>query len=324
MQEILITGGGGFLGKNLITYLLQNTDCKITIVDNFISSNREEFIKLHTTNNRVTLYEYDITDVEKMMCLKSNFHFDEIYHLASLASPKFYKKYSIETLDVGYTGTKNILEIARSHGSRVLFSSTSEVYGDPICDIQSEIYFGNVNCFGDRSCYDESKRVAESLCYTYINQFGLDIKIARIFNTYGPGMIINDGRIVTEVIKSLINNSTLTIYGTGEQTRSLCYVANTINMLVKLMASNCNTPVNIGNNEEYTINEIVDTITGVYKENFNNTITLKKSYVALTENDPLKRCPCLKKNNRILGLENYVSLQKGMLDTIRYFKENLK
>jgi nucleoside-diphosphate-sugar epimerase len=328
MKEILITGGCGFLAKNLILHLLNDQNInKITLFDNFISSNKQDFDQFIKNNNItetetiVTLYQYDITDRDKMNFVKDNFKFDEIYHLASLASPPFYKKYPIETLDVGYLGTKNILEIAKLHGSKVLFSSTSEVYGDPDITPQSETYYGNVNSFGERSCYDISKRVAEALCYTYINQFGLDIKIARIFNTYGPEMMISDGRIVTEVIKSLINNTPLTIYGTGRQTRSLCYITNTINMLVKLMASKCNTPVNIGDNQELTINQIVDTIQQVYITHFDTESKLKKIYIQLTENDPLKRQPCLKKNILILGKEEYISIKDGMFNTISNFLE---
>jgi len=338
-KNILITGCCGMIGKNLIKHLLNDPDVeKITGFDNFISSNKqdfEKFIKKYDTKNKVVFFEYDITDLEKMT--NDNFNFDEIYHLASLASPPFYKKYPIETLQVGYLGTKYILDIAKRCNAKVLFSSTSEVYGDPEITPQHENYYGYVNSFGVRSSYDESKRVAEALCYTYIKEFGLDVKIARIFNTYGPGMMLNDGRIVTETIKSLMNNTTLKIYGDGLQTRSVCYVSNTVNMLVKLMASNCNIPVNIGNNEELTINKIVDTIEEVYKdyidsidiiypanENRNVKIKLKKEYIPLTQDDPLKRCPCLKRNKEILGEEKYISIRDGIFSTIEYFLDNWK
>jgi UDP-glucuronate decarboxylase len=688
-KKVLITGGNGFIGKNIIKNLLQDSNVEIVVFDNFISSNKEDFEKFkkkYDTENKVMLYEYDITDLEKMMFVKYNFPFDEIYHLASLASPPFYKKFPLETLDVGYTGTKNVLEIARYQSSRgdgytqnrnvrVLFSSTSEVYGDPEISPQHEDYKGNVNSFGIRACYsddteiltengyklfselnysdkvatlnseneleynipdeiikeeyvgemyhfknwnidlnvtpnhkmyvkrrdyntfellpadskfswdravlkktcgyvgkeqewfyfpenlkglknqktpfvdkikmdlwlefmgyylsegstriskqkkkspngkiyecgifkvqisqsetvkplnfekikkcldkmpfnynisragnsyfvisnkqlahyliqfgkskdkfiptdllslskrqlniildalilgdgtrkhnsniktyfsssyklmsniqdillkigtfgnilkekrkdedkkenkmyymtinsrserdytyskpiinnyngyvycvnvknhvifvrrngkgvfcgncyDESKRVAEALCYTYINSFGLDIKIARIFNTYGEAMMINDGRIVTESIRRLLNGTTLKIYGDGNQTRSICHVSNTVNMLVKLMASDCNIPVNIGNDEELTINRIVDTIEEVYQENFDKECKLKREYIPLTQDDPLKRQPCLKRNKEILGEQRYISIKEGILKTINYFVNN--
>ena len=691
-KNILITGGAGFLGRGLIKHLLNDSNIKkITVFDNFISSNKsdfEKFIKKYDTENKVLFFEYDITDLENMTFVKHNFHFDEIYHMASLASPPFYKKFPIETLQVGYLGTKYILDIAKEHKAKVLFSSTSEVYGDPNVSPQHENYFGNVNSFGARSCYsddteiltengyklfseldyndkvatlnsnneleynipdeiikqkyignmyeyknwnidlnvtpnhkmyvkkrdynkfellpadskfswnravlkktcnyigkeqewfyfpdndndndndnvkglsyenqktpfvekvnmdlwlefmgyylsegqfsiqkkningkiyecgifkvlikphyfekikqcldkmpfhynisrarnsyfvisnkqlahyliqfgkskdkfiplnlltlskrqlcilldalmlgticknnsnyktycsssyklmsniqelllkigtfgnilkenrkdedkknqmyymtinsnpdihytyskpiinnyngyvycvnvknhviyvrrngkalfcgncyDESKRVAEALCYTYIKEYNLDVKIARIFNTYGQHMMLNDGRIITEAIKHMMNNTTLKIYGDGLQTRSICHVSNTVNMLVKLMASDCNIPVNIGNNEELTINEIVNTIEKVYQdyidsidigweyqanENKNVKIKLKKEYVPLTQDDPLKRCPCLKRNKEILGEEKYISIRDGIFSTIEYFLE---
>jgi nucleoside-diphosphate-sugar epimerase len=336
-KNILITGGAGFIGRNLIKHLLKDTTVEmITGFDNFISSNKsdfEKFIKKYDTENKVVFFEYDITDLEKMS--SDNFQFDEIYHLASLASPPFYKRFPIETLQVGYLGTKYILDIARKCNAKVLFSSTSEVYGDPNVSPQQEDYKGNVNSFGERSSYDESKRVAEALCYTYIKEYNLDVKIARIFNTYGPEMMISDGRIITECIKHMMNNTTLKIYGDGNQTRSCCFVDDTVNMLVKLMASNCNIPVNIGNNEERTIN--VNIIEKVYQdyinsmdigweypanENKNVKIKLKRKYIPLTQDDPLKRCPCLIRNKSVIGEQNYISFEKGIFKTIEYFLEN--
>ena len=311
------------IGKSLIKYLLNdNIVEKITVFDNFISSNKsdfEKFIKKYDIENKVVLFEYDITDLEKMT--NDTFQFDEIYHLASLASPPFYKKYPIETLQVGYLGTKYILDIARKCNAKVLFSSTSEVYGDPTVSPQNENYKGNTNSFGARSSYDESKRVAEALCYTYIKEYDLDVKIARIFNTYGPGMMLNDGRIITECINHLMHNTTLKIYGNGLQTRSCGFVKDTIEMLVKLMASECNIPVNIGNNEERTINDTVDIIEKVYQDFINKDvkIDLKREYIPLTQDDPLKRCPCLIRNKQILGEQIYTSFEKGIFKTIEYF-----
>lgn len=322
------------IGKNLIKYLLNDSTVeKIMVFDNFITSNDDDFQKFknkYDTESKVLLFAYDITDVKSMTFVKLNFPFDEIYHLASLASPIFYKKFPLETLDVGYIGTKNILEIARYQNSKgvkftqnrnvkILFSSTSEVYGDAQVSPQHENYYGNVNCFGERSSYDESKRVAEALCYTYLKSYGVNVKIARIFNTYGPHMLLNDGRIITEVIRHLKNESTLTIYGDGEQTRSICYVKDTVDMLVKLMASDCNEPVNIGNNQERTINETVNMIEKVWNEMFNDGTQLNRVYKPLTQNDPLQRKPCLEFNKQVLGEIEYTSFEEGIKETIKYF-----
>lgn len=256
---------------------------------------------------------------------------NEIYHLASLASPPFYKKYPIDTMDVGYIGTKLMLEIAKRYNAKLLFSSTSEVYGDPSISPQNENYYGNVNSFGARSSYDESKRIAEALCYTYIKEYKLDVKIARIFNSYGPEMMLNDGRIITEVIRHLMNNTTLTIYGDGQQTRSCCYIDDTVDMLVRLMASDTNTPVNIGNDKELTVNDIINIIEKVYNEYIDSLdigwgydenqekLSIKKEYVPLTQNDPLQRKPCLKMNKQVLGETKYTSFEEGILNTIKYF-----
>lgn len=325
-KNILITGGAGFIGKSLIKYLLKEGNInKIICVDNFISSDRldfKNFIKEYDTDSTVILYDIDIIKFNLIdSLLNDNIKtIDEIYHLASLASPIFYKKYPIETMNVGYIGTKIMLEISKIFNSKLLFSSTSEVYGDARETPQNENYYGNVNSFGERSSYDESKRIAEALCFTYIKEYNLDIKIARIFNTYGERMMLNDGRIITEVIKNLMNDTTLTVFGDGEQTRSCCYVKDTVKMLVKLMESNCNIPINIGKDEEFTINKIIDIIEKVYQEHFDKECKLKREYVKLTQDDPLKRNPCLKRNKEILGEIKYTSFEEGILNTIKYFK----
>ena len=324
-KTILITGACGFIGKNLIKYLLNNNVQKIIAIDNFISSNEKEFMefkKEFDQVNKVELYKLDITKQDFCSNIKTKiFNVDEIYHLASIASPPLYKKFPLETMNVGYIGTKNVLDLAIYYNAKLLFSSTSEVYGDPDVSPQNENYRGNVNSFGARSSYDESKRIAEALCYTYIKDFNVDIKIARIFNTYGPRMLLNDGRIITETIKHLLNDTTLQIFGDGQQTRSCCYIDDTVEQLVKLMASDCNIPVNIGNNIELTINELVNTIEQVYQEYLAEKIEikLKKEYVPLTQDDPLKRQPCLKRNNEILGERKYVSFEKGIREMIEFY-----
>jgi len=326
MKTILITGGGGFIGRNLIEQLIKfKTTSKIIVIDNFITSNKQEFIKFYRQyEDKVTFNAYDITNYRVLeYILEDTKHVDEIYHLASLASPPFYKKYPLETLDVGYIGTKNMLELAKRYNAKLLFASTSEVYGDALVSPQYENYYGNVNSFGERSSYDESKRVAEALCYTYLKTYGVDVKIARIFNTYGPHMLLNDGRIITEVIRHLKNGTKLTIYGDGNQTRSCCYVKDTVKMLIKLMNSMINEPVNIGNNEERTINKTVDIIEKVWNEMFNTNVEITREYKPLTQNDPLQRKPCLKFNKQVLGEIEYTTFKEGIKETITYFTNDL-
>ena len=343
-KNIILTGGCGFIAKNLIIHLLKREQeydneltkiNKIICIDTFISSSETEFFKFlqhikilfsPDVINKIHLYKNDISDTMRVKSVIVNLEekFDiykihEIYHLASIASPVLYKQFPLETMDCGYTGTKNVLEIAKIHDAKVLFCSTSEIYGDAEQSPQKESYYGNVNSFGVRSSYDESKRIAEALCYTYINKYNVDVKIARIFNTYGPYMMINDGRIVTECIKNLIQDTTLNIFGDGQQTRSICNVDDTVDMLIKLMDSKCNEPVNIGNNIELTVNDIVKTIENVYQEYIDKNKYLKIQYLPLTQNDPLQRRPDLSFNKHILGERNYVSIEEGIHKTIMYF-----
>lgn len=319
MKTVLITGGAGFIAKNLIKRLCEDGSVsKIFAVDNFISSDIKDFSLFLLKLNSKKLYfkEVDITTQEFLRYIEDlKFNFDEIYHLASIATPIGYKKNKLATLDVGYIGTRNILEIARKRNSKILFSSTSEVYGDPNCAIQNENYYGNVNVFGERSCYDESKRVAESLCYSYIKDYNLNVKICRIFNTYGPYMKLDDGRIVTEAIKHMLNGTSLTIYGNGTQTRSFCYVDDMVDMVIKLMSSSCNTPVNLGNDEEI---KIIDVVKITEEE---GGMKIKYHFKDMTENDPIQRKPCLIKNKKILGEKEYTSFKKGVRKTIEFFQK---
>lgn len=331
-QNILITGGAGFIGKNLIKKLFIQENIKyIIILDNFITSNKSKFIKfLSQYYNKCFYFECDITNIihinDVLLTLQSKFHITEIhqiYHLASLASPKYYKQFPIETLDVGYLGTRNILEIAKVFNSTVLFTSTSEVYGDAQIHPQHENYYGNVNPFGERSCYDESKRIAESLCYSYQKLYNLDIKIARIFNTYGPYMQIDDGRIIPEIIKSLFESTQLTIYGDGTQTRSYCFVGDTVDQLIKLINSDCNDPVNIGTQFELTINDTVKQIQDIWNIKFNTNSIIDILYKPLTQNDPFQRKPCLHKNFDTFGHLELTPFNIGILHTIDYFNNNI-
>lgn len=353
MINILITGGAGFIGKNLIKYLYKNIADSlgyIVVIDDFTSSNKEDFEKFVKENGydfrqyieynkygmrramtvpmnkELILIEEDICNINTFSFLNcyqmkskegeeiiyDNYKINQIYHLASIASPPLYKNLPFETLDVGYIGTKNILEFSYIYKCKVLYTSTSEVYGDASISPQHEDYYGNVNPFGERSCYDISKRIGETLCYNYIKQHHIDIKIARLFNTYGPYMRLDDGRIITETIKHLLNDTTLTVYGDGTQTRSCVYVDDTVTMLYKLMNSDYNSPLNIGNDVEMSVNDIVNVIYNVYKDKFKGLNKLKIKNLPLTQNDPLKRKPSLLKNKSILGEMKYTDFTMGI------------
>ena len=327
-DAVLITGGAGFLGKNLIKYYNENYKdeiYKIIVVDNFISSSVDEFKQFTRDNeleNFIILLPLDITepffiDELKSCCKINDVNIKYVYHFASIASPILYKKYPIETLQVGYVGTKNLLDFCTSYcpSAKILFSSTSEVYGDPSHSPQEEAYYGNVNTCGERSCYDESKRVAESLMYIYARDYNMNIRIARIFNTYGPYMSLKDGRIITEIIKSILHNTELKIYNGGNQTRSLCYVDDTINMLVELCHKEGITcfPVNCGSNIEISINNLVHTCELLFNKN------IEKTYITSDKDDPKMRLPCLKQNFKILGPRRFTNISSGIIRTMNYF-----
>ena len=317
VKNILITGGAGFLGRHLCNRLLQDKTNKVICIDNLITGhihNIHEF--LLTPNKRFVFIEKDITDDNFVMFMREmNINFDEIYHLACIASPPKYKAYAIETLMTSFMGTKNILDLARGFKSKMLFTSTSEVYGDPLVHPQPEDYFGNVNSFGERSCYDEGKRVAESLIYEYKRNYGLDIKIVRIFNTYGPYMDIDDGRVITNFIKQILDNKPLVIYGDGTQGRSFCYVDDMINGLYGLMNSIHQGPMNIGNPyTEFTLNELVTHFEELVEQK------LEVSYIEATANDPKQRRPVIDKAITCLNWKPKIELKAGLEKTMEYFK----
>lgn len=304
---ILVTGGAGFLGRHICKKLLEDPKNKVICMDNLITgkmANIEEFVE----NSNFKFVHFDINN--KIFLPQV----DQIYHLACIASPDKYKAHSIETLMTSFNGTKNILDLAKKHGAKVLFTSTSEVYGDPLVHPQTEEYFGNVNTVGERSCYDEGKRVAETLLYEYRKQFGINAKIVRLFNTYGPYMDLNDGRVITNFINQIVKNENLKIYGDGSQTRSFCYVDDMINGLISMMESEEIGPINLGNpNCEFTLNELVKLFGKIIGRE------LHVDYLDSTENDPKQRKPVITKASEKLGFSPEIDLETGIKRTIEYF-----
>ena len=307
MKNILITGGAGFIGSNLCEKLL-NDGHKIICVDNLLTGSIKNIEHLLTNNNFRFINHNIITYLEL------NENIDEIYNLACPASPPKYQKYPIETLKINFLGVLNLLELARVKNAKILQSSTSEIYGEPEITPQHENYRGNVNTIGIRSCYDEGKRVAETLMMEYHNQYNIDIRIARIFNTYGSKMDKNDGRVVSNFINQSLNDFDITIYGKGEQTRSFCYIDDLIDGLIKLMNSNYIYPINLGNPYEINMIELSDIILG---------LTNSKSkiiYKDLPLDDPTNRKPDIAKANNILNWKPTHDLKNGLIKTIEYFK----
>jgi UDP-glucuronate decarboxylase len=308
-KKIIVAGGAGFLGRHLCKKLL-NRGHYVICIDNLVSSNINNIVEF-ISNDNFTFYCHDITKPIELN------NIDEIYNLACIASPDLYKLKSIETLSTCFIGTKNLLDLAVSNNAKYLFTSTSEVYGDPIVHPQPEEYYGNVNTVGERSCYDEGKRVAETLVYEYNKKYNLDTKIVRIFNTYGPYMNINDGRVITNFIKKILNNEKIQIYGSGNQTRSFCYVDDLIDGILNMMDSKEKGPINIGNpNCEFTINKLVN----VFEKILN--IKLEVEHLEGTENDPQQRKPIIEKAMEKLNFNPQINLEEGILKTYNYFIKN--
>lgn len=306
-MNILITGGLGFIGTNLAIRLLKECN-KIYIIDD-LSSGLIDNLKVIQKYGKVDFYKQNICD--KL----PDINVDEIYNLACDASPKFYQSDMLATIKSCTYGLFNLLEFAKRNNAKFLQSSTSEVYGNPLENPQKEEYLGNVSCTGIRSCYDEGKRVAESIALNYYRQYNLDVKIVRIFNTYGPYMRKDDGRVVSNFINQILDNKPITIYGNGSQTRSICYIDDLIDGLIKLMSSSQHFPINIGNNEEYTVKQLADII--CQEMNMNQ----KYVYCDLPEDDPMQRKPDITKAEKLLNWKPKYSVKNGLNKTIKYFKE---
>ncbi len=312
-MKILVTGGAGFIGSHLCRRLLGLGHCVICL-DNLLTGTKERIVDLIAHNN----FKFIHGDVIQLDSL----HFgeiDQIYHLACPASPVHYQADPVKTTETAVLGTYNILQLSQGCGAKVLYASTSEIYGDPLLTPQSEIYWGNVNPVGPRSCYDEGKRCAETLCYDFANHRGVEAKIIRIFNTYGPDMSINDGRVVPNFIFQALKGKDLTIYGDGSQTRSFCYIEDLLSGMLKVMATDRNFlgPVNLGNPETISIAGLAELIIRLTNS------TSKVAFYPLPKDDPTRRCPDITFASEKLDWRPTVSLMEGLEQTIVFYRSVL-
>jgi dTDP-glucose 4,6-dehydratase len=310
-MNIVLTGGSGFIGSHLSKELLKNDNNRLIVVDNLLTGNLENIQDLLDHKN-ATFIKHDVQDH-----IEIDEKVDYVFHLASAASPVAYTENPVNTLKAGSLGTINTLGLARKHDAEYFLASTSEVYGDPLITPQNEEYWGNVNPNGERSMYDEAKRFAEAATATYARTYNLKTKIIRIFNTYGPNMQLNDGRVVTNLIVQALNDEDLTIYGDGSQTRSFSYVSDTVAGIIAMMISNHYEVFNIGNPFEMTVKELAETILNLTNSNS------KIIYKALPNDDPQQRKPDITKAKEKLNWEPKIDLQTGLNTTIEWIKKEL-
>ena len=309
-MRILVTGGAGFLGSHLVERLLAEGH-DVIAMDNLITGTTDNIAHL-AGNKRFLFIHHDVTNY---IYIKGDL--DAILHFASPASPVDYLELPIQTLKVGSLGTHNALGLALAKGARLLLASTSEVYGDPLVHPQTEDYWGHVNPIGPRGVYDEAKRFAEAMTMAYHRTHGVETRIVRIFNTYGPRMRLNDGRVVPNFMSQALGGKALTVYGEGSQTRSFCFVTDLVDGIYRLLLSNESDPVNIGNPTEITIREFAERI---------NTLTNNPAgirFEPLPMDDPRQRQPDISKARRVLGWEPKVQLQEGLERTVAWFAERL-
>jgi len=309
-MKIVVTGGAGFIGSHLVDRLME-AGHKVVCVDNLYTgqkSNNAQWIE----HPNFQFIQHDIVNPIEID------NVDQIYHLACPASPVHYQFDPIKTAKTNFLGTLNMLELAKQWKARVLLASTSEVYGDPLIHPQTEDYWGNVNCTGIRSCYDEGKRIAETLTFDYHRQYGVEVRVVRIFNTHGARMLENDGRVVSNFVVQALQGIPLTIYGDGSQTRSFCYVSDLVEGLMRLMNGNYIGPVNLGNPDEYTILQLAQTIQRMINP------TAELVFKPLPQDDPQRRQPDISRAKFHLGWEPTVPLEEGLSKTIAYFRDRLE
>jgi UDP-glucuronate decarboxylase len=314
-MKILVTGGAGFLGSHLCRFLLNKNGDEVVCLDNFFTGKRKN-IKDLIDHPKFKVIPHDI--INPLSNIRFEGSFDQIYNLACPASPIHYQFDPIETIKANTIGVINVLEFAKTNGANVLQASTSEVYGDPLEHPQKESYKGNVNILGPRSCYDVGKMIAESLFMNYHRKYKLPIRIARIFNTYGPNMDINDGRVVSNFIVQALENKPITIYGDGNQTRSFCYVDDLIDGLYRLGDSDFIGPVNLGNPGEFTMNELAGKVVNITNSGS------QLAYKELPADDPVKRKPDINVAMEKLNWRPEISLDEGLVKTVEYFRGVLR
>jgi UDP-glucuronate decarboxylase len=307
-MRILVTGGAGFIGSHLIDRLMEQ-DHEVICLDNFYTGHKRNVVKW-LGNPRFELIRHDITEPIRL-------EVEQVYHLACPASPIHYQYNPVKTIKTNVLGTLYMLGLAKRVKARFLLASTSEVYGDPDVHPQPEEYRGNVNCIGPRSCYDEGKRVAETLAFEYYREHKVDIRVARIFNTYGPRMLENDGRVVSNFVVQALRGQPLTVYGDGSQTRSFCYVSDLVEGLIRLMNGDFIGPVNIGNPGEYTILQLAQEIQKMIDPT--SCVTFKP----LPEDDPKQRQPDITRAKTYLDWQPTIPLQEGLERTIEDFRARL-
>ena len=309
---IVVTGGAGFIGSNLCHRLIEDGK-RVVCIDNLFTGKMENLNSLFT-NPKFSFINHDVNNPFEIYPIELQDTVEQIYHLACPASPPKYQIDPIYTLKTNFLGTLNMLKLAHKKNATILLSSTSEIYGEPEISPQHEEYRGNVNTIGIRSCYDEGKRVAETLMMEFHNKHNGDIRIARIFNTFGPRMDKDDGRVVSNFINQALRNEPITLYGNGSQTRSFCYIDDTLDGLIYLMNSEYKQPVNIGNDIEITIKELSNIILGLI-HNSNSSIIYKE----LPMDDPTNRKPDISRAKNVLGWSPHCDLLTGLKKTIEYF-----
>jgi len=312
-KTVMVTGGAGFIGSHLCLRLFDEGH-RVLCLDNYFTGSQENFgdrLRDMMHSGRFEFIRHDIVEPITVEC-------DEIYHLACPASPVHYQYNPVKTIKTNVLGSYHMLGLAKRVNARILLASTSEVYGDPQVHPQAETYWGNVNPIGIRSCYDEGKRVAETLASDYHRQHNIVVRIARIFNTYGPNMSVNDGRVMSNFICQALRNEPITVYGDGKQTRSFCYVSDLVEGLCRLMACDYAKPVNLGNDREIPLLQLVEMIGRKMGRK------LEITHKPLPQDDPVRRCPDLALAAELLSYEPTVPLEEGIEKTIAYFKHALE